>query len=220
MAPVNGNDGNYGLGVGLYKQIFARYYDSVQENYERYIAPRKQKLFADVAGTVVEIGPGTGANLAYLPRGCRWIGIEPNSYMHERLRRRAEQAGIEAEFRVGSAERIEATDAMADVVVSTLVLCSVPDVARTLAEVRRVLKPGGRFLFIEHVVGRSRGLRLAQWFMRPAWYAFGDGCRTNRDIGQAIREAGFDSAAIEEFHAPSPPIPPWVSPHVAGEAVR
>jgi len=217
---VSGAPVNYGLGVGLYKRIFARYYDSVQENYEQYIAPRKRAMFAGVSGTVVEIGPGTGANLAYLPRGCRWIGIEPNGYMHAQLRERAERAGIHAEFRVGSAERIEATDATADVAISTLVLCSVPDVARTLAEVRRVLKPGGRFLFIEHVVGRTRGLRLTQWFMRPAWYVFGDGCRTNRDIGQAIRDAGFGSAAIEEFRSPSPPLPPWVSPHVAGEAVR
>jgi len=217
---MSGSDGKYGPGVGLYKRLFARYYDSVQENYETYIAPRKRSMFAGVSGTVIEIGPGTGANLAYLPRGCRWIGIEPNRYMHEPLSRRAAQAGIEAEFRVGSAERIELPDEVADVAVSTLVLCSVRDPARTLAEIRRVLRPGGRFLFIEHVIGKSRGLRIAQWFMRPAWYAFGDGCRTNRDIGRAIREAGFESASIEEFRAPSPPLPVWVSPHIAGEALR
>lgn len=217
---MSGSDGKYGPGVGLYKRLFARYYDSVQEDYETYIAPRKRSMFASVSGTVIEIGPGTGANLAYLPRGCRWIGIEPNRYMHESLSRRAAQAGIEAEFRVGSAERIELPDEMADVAVSTLVLCSVRDPARTLAEIRRVLRPGGRFLFIEHVIGKSRGLRIAQWFMRPAWYAFGDGCRTNRDIGRAIREAGFESASIEEFRAPSPPLPAWVSPHIAGEALR
>ena len=210
----------FGLGLGLYKRLFARYYDSVQESYEAYIQPRKQSLFAGVAGTVLEIGPGTGANLSFLPRGCRWIGIEPNCYMHPRLRERAEQAGLEAEFRVGSAQRIEVPDHTADVVISTLVLCSVPDVTRTLAEVRRVLRPGGRFLFVEHVVGKTRALRLAQWFMRPAWYAFGDGCRTNRDLGRAIRNAGFESTDIEEFRVPSPPIPPWVAPHIAGEARR
>jgi ubiquinone/menaquinone biosynthesis C-methylase UbiE len=213
-------DGEFSPAVGLYKRLFARYYDSVQEAYEEYIAPRKRSLLGGVEGTVVEIGPGTGANLAYLPHGCRWIGVEPNRYMHPQLRRRAVDAGVEAEFRLGSAERIEASDAIADVAVSTLVLCSVPDMARCLAEIRRVLKPGGRFLFIEHVIGKTRALRIAQWFMRPAWYAFGDGCRTNRDIASAIRSAGFRSVEIEEFVAPSPPMPRWVAPHIAGEAIR
>ena len=136
---MSGSDGKYGPGVGLYKRLFARYYDSVQENYETYIAPRKRSMFAGVSGTVIEIGPGTGANLAYLPRGCRWIGIEPNRYMHDALRRRAELAGIEAEFRAGSAERIDLPNGFADVALSTLVLCSVPDMARTLAEIYRVI---------------------------------------------------------------------------------
>jgi ubiquinone/menaquinone biosynthesis C-methylase UbiE len=217
---MSGADRDQFPGLGIYKRFFARHYDSVQEAYEVYIAPRKQALFVDLSGTVVEIGPGTGANLSYLPRGCRWVGIEPNRYMHAALRRRAELAGVEAEFRAGSAERIDLPDGFADVAVSTLVLCSVPDMARTLAEIHRVLKPGGRFLLIEQLIGKSPGLRLAQWFMRPAWYAFGDGCRTNRDIGRAIRQAEFESALIEEFHAPSPPLPRWVAPHISGTAVR
>jgi ubiquinone/menaquinone biosynthesis C-methylase UbiE len=217
---MNGDDAAFRPGLGLYKKLFARYYDSVQESYEAYIAPRKRELFRRLSGTVLEIGPGTGANLAYLPRGCRWIGVEPNRYMHEKLRRRAREFGVDAEFRLGRAKRIEVADGSVDVAISTLVLCSVADMPRSLAEIRRVLKPGGRYLFIEHVVGRTRGLRLAQWFMRPAWYAFGDGCRTNRDIGHAIRETGFAEVRIDEFLAPSPPLPRWVAPHISGEAIR
>jgi SAM-dependent methyltransferase len=209
-----------GFGLALYKRLFARYYDAAQDGYESYVAPRKRELFRGISGTVLEIGPGTGANLAYLPPGCRWLGVEPNPFMHDSLRRRAEQASISAEFLTGRAERIAIADGAADVVLSTLVLCSVRDLSRTLDEVRRVLRPGGRFLFIEHVIGESVGLRMAQWLMRPASYAFGDGCRTNRDIAGAIRAAGFASVALEPFRAPTPPVPPWISPHIAGEAIR
>jgi SAM-dependent methyltransferase len=207
-------------GIGIYKRLFARYYDSILAEYEAYIAPRKRRLFADLTGTVVEIGPGTGANLDFMPAGCRWIGIEPNPYMHASLLKRADAAGVEADLRRGGAQGIDAEAASADVAVSTLVLCSVPDQRRALAELRRVLKPGGRFLFIEHVAAETRTLRCVQWLMRPAWYAFGDGCRTNRDTAGAIRSAGFSKVTIEAFRAPSPPMPPWVAPHIVGVALR
>jgi ubiquinone/menaquinone biosynthesis C-methylase UbiE len=133
------------------KRMFARWYDQVMATYEEYIAERKQALFASVSGSVMEIGPGTGANLAYMPEGCRWIGIEPNQYMHEQLRSKASEHRIEADFAVASAEGIAVDDASVDCVISTLVMCSVSSQSQVLAEVKRVLKPNGRFYFIEHV---------------------------------------------------------------------
>src|SRR5882672_10883505 len=164
------------------------------------MAPRKEVLFADLSGTVVEIGPGTGANLAHLPRGVRWIGIEPNPHMQARLRQRAAATGIAAEFRIASAQSLGFEDASVDVVLSTLVLCSVPDPAAVLAEVRRILRPGGRFVFIEHVAApRGTPLWSLQRVLRPLWSCIADGCRPDRELGAAIRAAGFEALELEEF---------------------
>ena len=206
---------------GLYKRLFARCYDGFMQEYEEYIASHKQALFADISGTVLEIGPGTGANLRYIPKDSRWIGVEPNPHMHEYLRRKAREAEIEPELHVTGADGFDIDDAVADVAISTLVLCSVPNVEQALREVRRVLKPGGRFLFIEHVAARQgSGLRFVQSSLFPFWYLFGDGCRINRDTGQSIREAGFDSVEIEEFRVPKRKVPAWVTPHIRGLATR
>ncbi len=206
---------------GLYARFFARYYDRVQAEYEKHLAERKRELFAGVTGTIVEIGAGTGANLKYLPSDCSWIGIEPNPYMHESLRERARAAGIEPKILTGAASAIEVDDGAADIVIATLVLCSVPNVNNVLAEIQRILRPGGRFLFIEHVAAsRGSALRVVQHVTMPAWYLFGHGCRINRDTGAAIRSAGFGSCHIGDFRVPRPAAAPWVSPHIAGQAVR
>ncbi|MDX1532567.1 MAG: class I SAM-dependent methyltransferase, partial [Rhodothermales bacterium] len=127
----------------------------------------KADLLGALEGTVVEVGPGAGVNLPYLRRADRWIGVEPNVHFHGRLRRKAHAVGVPAEVVAGVAERLPLPDAHADAVVSTLVLCSVGDVAAALAEVRRVLKPDGRFVFVEHVAApRGTLLRAAQRLLR------------------------------------------------------
>ncbi len=207
--------------MSLCSRVFARYYDRFQADYEEYIVPHKRELFEGAAGTFLELGPGTGANFRYLPAGCRWTGIEPNRHMHASLRKRAEQAGIVPEIHPTCCSRIGLADDVVDLVISTLVLCSVPDIERVLQELRRVLKPGGRFLFIEHVAAaRGTGLRFQQSIMGPAWRIFGDGCRINREIGTAIESARFSSVEIRSLRVPSPPAPRWVSPHIIGQAVR
>jgi len=205
--------------TGPYRRLFARYYDRFQSGYEKRVVERKRRLFRDLSGTVVEIGAGTGINLPLLPPGCRWIGIEPNLHMHGVLAERIRATGIDAEARVGSACRIPLDGGVADVVVSTLVLCSVGDVPAALSEIVRVLRPGGRFVFIEHVAApRGSGLRLLQGLLGPAWRVFGDGCRLTRDTRTSIEAAGFASVRVEEFRVPD--IPRWVRPHIAGVAVR
>ncbi len=169
----------------------------------------------------MEIGPGTGANLAYVPEGSRWIGIEPNHYMHDQLREKAGKHDIEAEFAVASAEGIAVDDETIDCVVCTLVLCSVTDPAQVLSEVKRVLKPGGRFYFIEHVAApRKTWLRRGQRVMRPVWRFCADGCRPDQETGLAIEQAGFESVEIDEFRVDRKIMPRVVSPHIAGVATK
>lgn len=176
-------------------------------------------MLGSLAGTVVEIGPGTGANLRYLPGRVRWIGIEPNAAMHAVLFERARASGIAAELRLAAAQRLEFADASVDVVLSTLVLCTVPDPATTLAEARRVLRPKGRFVFLEHVVApRGSRLRALQRVLRPLWQLAGDGCHPDRDLATHIRNAGFASVEMEEFHVRRHSVLDLVSPHIAGVA--
>lgn len=205
--------------VGLYRRLFARFYDRFMSGYERKMTPRKEALFSGLSGTVVEIGAGTGKNLEFMPSGCRWIGIEPNAYMHEAAQRRARDLGIDMQLQLATAEGFDLPDATADTVISTLVLCSVDDVSRVLQEVRRVLRPGGRFLFIEHVAApEGSGLWRLQRGLAPCWSWFGDGCRIDRDTGAAIHSAGFAHVEMESFRLSQ--APSWVSPHILGRAVR
>lgn len=185
--------------------------------YERRIAARKRALFAGLAGTVLEIGPGAGPNLQHYPAGIRWIGLEPNPYLHPSLRKEAARRGLDAEVRAGTAERTGLPQASVDAVVATLVLCTVGDPAKALAEVRRVLKPGGRFVFVEHVAA-PQGTRLRRWQRRvkPLWRRLADGCEPDRETWRAIEAAGFERVDYERFRMPAG----LVSPHIAGVAVR
>lgn len=186
---------------------------------DRIYGERKKRLFADLPDTVVEIGPGTGANLRYYRPGTRLIAIEPAPQMHRALEKEAERRQIDLEIVNTPAETLDFDDASVEAVVSTLVLCSVSDPREVLGEIRRVLKPGGRFIFIEHVAG-DPGTRLHQlqgWLRRPwAWAC--EGCQLRRNTGAIIRAAGFDSVDEERFRVSWRWMP--VSPHVAGIARR
>jgi len=185
--------------------------------YELLISERKRALLGNLAGEVLEIGPGTGSNLAYYPAGIHWMGIEPNPYMHVYLRQTAEQHDLHVDLRSGTAEQLPVEDNRFDAVVSTLVLCSVGNPARTLQEIRRVLKPGGRFIFIEHVAAPlgSPSRRLQDW-LEPLWCILGDGCHPNRETWVALEQAGFEQVDYEHFHLALP----ITGPHIAGSAQK
>ena len=201
----------------LRKRVFAWMLAKGNAKYERAMAGRKRSLLGGLAGTVLEIGPGAGVNLGYYPPGIRWIGMEPNPYLHPYLKKAAEKHNLEADLRCGVAERLDVADTSVDAVVSTLVLCSVPDVAATLREVLRVLKAGGRFAFIEHVAApRGTLLRRAQGWLRPFSVFFADGCHPDRETWTSIERAGFAEVKLEHFRAPTP----LVSPHIAGVATK
>lgn len=204
-------------GSGWYKRVFAWIMAHGATEYESAVSDRKQALFANLHGDVLEIGPGTGPNLPYYPQDIHWIGIEPNPYMHSYLKKEADRLGLNIDLRFGSAERLDAEDNSMDAVVSTLVLCSVPNLPGTLQEVLRVLKPGGRFLFIEHVAApKGTLLRRAQSGVKPIWKAIGDGCNPDRETWVALENAGFESVNCQHFQAPVP----IVSPHIVGVATK
>ncbi len=208
-------------GLEIRRRSMALLYDRIMARYEVWIEPRRRALLSTVSGTVLELGPGTGANFAFLPPGVRWIGIEPNRHMHATLEARARACGIDAACLLVGAEHMEVADASVDVVLCTLVLCSVPDPRGVLADVRRVLKPGGRFLFLEHVAAPSGTFaRRAQRLLRGPWQLCADGCTLDRETEAMIREAGFTGVDLERFEAPRDVTPAFVSRHVAGEARR
>ena len=202
---------------GLRKRFFAWTLQKFNDRYEHEMAARKRGLLGALTGTVIEIGPGTGPNLRYYADGVRWIGIEPNLYMRAYLKREAERTGVTAELRDGTAEGMSCADESADGVVSTLVLCSVPDLRGALAEILRVLKPGGRFVFIEHVAAEP-GTRLRKWQhrLRPWFHFLADGCNPDRETWRAIESAGFAEVRLEHFDGPVP----IVRPHIAGVAIK
>jgi ubiquinone/menaquinone biosynthesis C-methylase UbiE len=189
----------------------------VAQRYDALLADRKTSLLSGIRGTIVEIGPGTGANFRYYPRGIHWIGAEPNRHMHRYLRRAADSSGLAIDVRSSRAEALDLADQSADAVISTAVLCSVDDLDKVLQEIRRVLRPGGQFIFIEHVAAdRGSVLSGIQHAIQPLWSCMADGCHAARDTQKAIAHAGFEPVSFERFRLPLGPI----APHIAGIVVR
>ncbi len=202
--------------MSLFQKVFAHGLALGDAAQHRLYGARKRRLFSDVAGTVVEIGPGIGVNLPYLPEGIRWIGLEPNPHMHGYLRAQLAGRAIDADLRVDAAQDTGVPTNSADVVISTLVLCSVSDLPETLAELRRILRPGGRLLFIEHVAAPAgTWLYTLQRGIRPVWKRLADGCHPDRETGAALEAAGFASVEYERFDVALP----VVAPHIMGTAV-
>lgn len=181
----------------------------------RLVEERRRALIAPLRGRVVEIGPGLGVNLPHYAAGVRWSGVEPNPVLREHLARELARLGLAGEVADGVAERLPFADGSVDAVVGTLVLCTVRDPAAALREVRRVLAPGGRFVFLEHVRSPHAAERLLQRLAQPAFTVLGDGCHPDRDTASLIGAAGFARVDLEPFRVPLP----VVAPHVAGVAI-
>ncbi len=171
---------------------FAASYDLITWWAERSVfGPLRRLVVGSATGRVLEIGAGTGANLAYYSAAERVIATEPDPFMFRRARRRAQRLGLDIQIHHCAAEALPFADASFDSVVSTLVLCSVADPDRALAEARRVLKDGGHLHFVEHV--RADGLvGQVQDLLTPAWRWFGAGCHLNRHTAESIEAAGFE----------------------------
>ena len=196
--------------------VFAALYDLMGASMERkWMGGRRRRLLAGARGAVLEIGGGTGANLAHYRNVDRVIVAEPDPFMRKRLDQKLADARVPVEVSAAGAETLPFPDGSFDTVVSTLVLCTVPDQEVALDEVRRVLRPGGRLLFIEHV--RAAG-STARWQDRvePLWGRLLGGCHPNRDTVAAIEEAGFEIETFESFHPPV--FLSSLTPHVQGSA--
>jgi ubiquinone/menaquinone biosynthesis C-methylase UbiE len=180
---------------------------------------RKRAVFHNLPATIVEIGPGTGANMRYYPPGTRVIAVEPNPAMHPYLRKAARRYGLQLDLRSIKAEHLDLGTESTDVVVSTLVLCSVDDPDQVVSEIRRVLKPGGRFIYLEHVAAmKDTALARMQDFLHRLWLVLFDGCRLNRHTWATINTAGFQQVDMDCFMLKSTWVP--VSPHIFGVAVK
>ena len=196
---------------------FAWLLQRVSAHHDLLLRECKRNLLGGLQGTIVEIGPGTGVNLRYYARGVRWIGFEPNLYMHPIIRREAKSLDMAIDLRRANAETLDVESGAVDAMVSTLVLCSVANPAACLSEALRVLKPGGRFIFVEHVAASpGTALCYVQRAITPLWRCVGGGCNPALPAAQYLRGAGFREVRMEEFRLPLGPS----APHIAGVAVR
>ncbi|MFG1927430.1 class I SAM-dependent methyltransferase [Cryptosporangium sp. NPDC048952] len=208
---------------GLSDRLFASIYEPFLALGERRgMAQRRRLLLAGASGSVLEIGAGTGLNLPYYPAAVTGLTVsEPNGAMRAVLQRRVDAAeggpGSRAPLRISAAaaESLPFDDDTFDVVVSTLVLCTVADPVAAVDEVKRVLRPGGRFLVLEHVRGPS-GSRLERWQHRLAgpWEKFAAGCRCDRATADVLGDAGFEVRSLREDSWSG--MPSFVAPLVIG----
>ncbi|WP_420580743.1 class I SAM-dependent methyltransferase [Reichenbachiella sp.] len=186
---------------------------------DRIFGKTKSKLFKDHPSTIVEIGAGTGSNMRYYRKGTHLIAIEPNVHMHENLRESAKKFDINLKIKSLIGEAIDLPDNSCEFVVSTLVLCTVGDPEMCITQVKRILKPSGRFVFIEHVKAKEHTLfSLIQNILHKPWHWFFEGCHTNRDTTSLIKRSGFRSVSIENYNQYSPFLP--IVPQIRGYAIK
>ena len=200
--------------------LFARLYARLSVQMEQQgNAEHRVQFLAGLSGRVIEVGAGNGLNFAHYPDTVtEVVAVEPEPYLRQRAQAAADRASVSVTVVDGTADELPAGDSEFDAAVLSLVLCSVPDPGRALAEVRRALRPGGELRFFEHV--RSNSPRLAAWQdrMNPLWRRIGGGCNANRDTQATIVGAGFDIDEVRRFGF----APGWVNkltaPHILGTA--
>lgn len=186
--------------MGFYTQVvFPRLCDLLLNR--PLVARHRRELLAHASGDVLEIGFGTGLNLPFYPEDVRRLTtVDPNAGMHSLARRRIKQAKVEVDQRVLSGERLPFDTGTFDCVVSTFTLCSIAGVGEALCEAYRVLRPGGKFLFLEHGLSPEPGVQ--KWQRRLNWLEMllADGCRLDRDIRSLVTAQPFSLERIDQFY--------------------
>ncbi|WP_182380126.1 class I SAM-dependent methyltransferase [Nocardioides sp. WS12] len=204
--------------MSIWGRVFAAGYDRIMEGAEKSVLrAHRQALVGRASGRVLEIGGGTGANLPFYGDDVAELVItEPEEPMARRLEDKLAASARTAEVVRAPAEDLPFVDASFDVVVSTLVLCTVGDPAKSLTEIRRLLKPDGRLLFLEHVRSDDPGLARWQDRLHGIQVRIGHGCHCNRDTLASIESAGFTVSELR--HDQLLKAPPIVRPLVIGIA--
>jgi ubiquinone/menaquinone biosynthesis C-methylase UbiE len=198
--------------------------------YDRYVLPRvleitcgtkpirkqRQKVVPLAHGDVLEIGIGTALNVPFYEKAKirRIVGVDPALQMHPLALRRIKASGLDVELVGLSAEKLPLEDRTFDSVVCTYSLCSIPNPAAALAEIRRVIRPGGKLLFSEHGVAPDESVRRWQRRLQPIWGSLGGGCSLSLDVPAVLEAAGFDSKTESRYI----PGPRFSSYHYWGEA--
>lgn len=208
----------------VHHPVFARFYArmSVAADARAGIAAHRAELLTGLSGRVVEIGAGNGLNFAHYPEEVsEVVALEPERSLRQLAVRAAMRATVSVDVRPGTAEALPVEDDSFDAAVTSLVLCTVRDVPKALAEIRRVLRPGGELRFFEHGLAAERRLATVQRVLdRTVWPKLMGGCHTARDTLAAIRDAGFEFGAYRSLRVPeSGPRTP-TSPCVLGVAYR
>lgn len=174
----------------------------------RELAPYRERVLAGAEGRILEIGIGSGPNLEFYPARVKEIlALEPSAKLIAMARRASAQFSRRVKFLEASAEAIPLEENSVDTVVMTWTLCSIPDAAKSLGEMRRVLKPSGRLLFVEHGLSPEAGVRKWQDRLTPLWKRFAGGCHLNRPIAELLRGAGFNVTQLTTGymkHGPKP----------------
>lgn len=191
--------------MGFYsKFVFPRFYDCLMDR--PCWAKHRRAQLASVSGEILEIGVGTGLNLPHYPDHVKKITTaDPNAGMNQQFQRRIDHSGIEVDRQLISSESLPFGESAFDCVVSTLTLCSIPDVRRAMAELYRVLKPGGRVLFLEH--GLSPNPQVAKWQRRLDWIQrrVGDGCTLTLEVPELFLTQPFASVQVDNFYLEEAP---------------
>ena len=204
--------------MSIGERIFAAVYDPMNRAGEAgWVGRRREGLLSDIHGTVLEIGAGTGANIPHYEMADRVVLAEPSAPMRSRIDAKLLRARVPIEVSPAPAVPLPFDDASFDAVVATLVLCTLPDLPPALAEIRRVLRPGGELRFLEH--GAEHHGRRAVWQRRiePVWRRVGQGCHLTRDPRAAVEAAGFTITHYEVFDEKAPAI---LRPFCEGIATR
>lgn len=204
-------DATWGRGFAA---LYDRFFKAVEDAGLRQM---RRELLSEARGRTIDVGSGTGANLELYPADVDLVMAEPDPHMARQLRRKLAQSARQAELVQAGAEALPFEDSSFDTAVFTLVLCTVPDPRAALEEVARVLKPGGRMLFLEHVRAESPGLARWQDRLEKPWRFVGDGCHCNRDTVATIEASPLNLESVERDELPK--APPITRPLARGTAV-
>lgn len=188
--------------MGFYSRVvFPQIMDWIMSDKET--AKIRKEILAEVSGDVFELGFGTGLNLPHYPGHVKkLVAADPNPGMRKTAQERMAKSHIEVDCRVLGGEALPFDDESFDTVVCTWTLCSIPDAERALAHCHRMLRPGGKFIFVEHGLAGDSTVRKWQDRLNPFWGILGGGCHLNRDIKELILDSKFRFEKLENFYMP------------------